>query len=235
MIIDVHSHADKELVKKYLKAGIKVISNSTTPETIQEVPSLADGRNVFAAFGIFPLELIKLSEKEFEEALEFIEKNKDKCVALGEVGLDYSSSLLLSESEKMEKGFKEFLRLAERIKKPVIVHARAASKQVFSALEGFKGTVVLHYFMGSQRLIKKGVELGYYFTFNPRILTLTQMQDMAKLVPLDRMLLETDAPYVTDKVLELKKVLKELARIKGVSVKKAEEKIWENSKRIFKL
>lgn len=234
MIIDVHSHADKKLIREYLKNKIRVIANSTTPETIRDVLSLADGKNVFAAFGLFPLELIKLSKKEFEETLEFIEKNKDKCVALGEVGLDYSAALLPSDAKKMELGFKKFLELAEKIKKPVIVHARAASRQVFSALENFKGVAVLHYFMGSKKLIKKGLEKGYYFTFNPRILTLEQMREMAKMIPLDRMLLETDAPYVTSDILELKKVLRELAKSKEVSIEKAEEKIWENSRRVFK-
>jgi TatD DNase family protein len=230
MLIDVHSHADSELLKKYEKAGIKIIVNSTTPETIREVIKYK-----YAAFGLFPLELIKLSDKEFSETLKFIKYNSKKCVALGEVGLDYGSALLPSEADKMEKGFRKFLKLAEKIKKPIIVHARAASKQVFKALESFKGKVVLHYFMGSKKLIKKGIEKGYYFSFNPRLLTLDQMKSMAKKVPLNLMLLETDAPYVTSNPLDLKKVLKELAKIKGVSVDKAEKQIWENSKKLFNI
>ncbi len=235
MLIDVHSHADKKLLLKYEKAGIKVIVNSTTPETIKEVIELADNKSIFAAFGIFPLELANLPNKDFSETLKFIEKNSSKCVALGEVGLDYSSPLDLDEIEKIEAGFRKFLKLAEKIKKPVIVHARAASKQVFEALEGFKGTVVLHYFMGSKKLIRLGVEKGHYFTFNPRVLTLDQMRGMAELVPIDRMLLETDAPYVTDKISELKDVLKKLAKIKGISVAEAEKKIWSNSKKVFRI
>ncbi len=231
MLIDIHSHADKELIEEYKKAGIEVIVNSTTPETIREVIKYK-----YAAFGLFPLELIKLSNEEFKDTLKFIEKNASECVALGEVGLDYyGSALLPSEADKMEQGFRAFLKLAEKINKPVIVHARAASKQVFKALEGFKGKVVLHYFMGSKKLIKKGIKKGYHFTFNPRILKLDQMKSMAKLVPLNLMLLETDAPYVTSEPKDLKKVLKELAKIRGISVEKAEKQIWENSKKLFNL
>lgn len=219
MLIDVHSHVEHK--------NIKAIVNSTTPETIREVLNYK-----YAAFGLFPLELIKLSDKEFRDTLRFIEKNASKCVALGEIGLDYSESLLPSETKKMEEGFRKFLKLAEKIKKPVIVHARAASKQVFAALENFKGKVVLHYFMGSKKLIKKGIEKGYYFGFNTRVLKLDQVRNMAEMVPINLMLLETDIPYIPSKPSDLKKVLKELEKIKG---KKLEKQIWENSRKLFKI
>src|SRR3989344_5446589 len=144
MIIDVQAHLTVEYFKDELDLVIKnarendvvgIISNGVNLEDNKKVLELSKKYDVVkAAFGFYPDEIIKSSEEESQQNLEFIKKNKDKIIAIGEVGLDlhYNKDL-----KKQKEVFVKIIGLAEKINKPLIIHSRKAEKECINMLKEF--------------------------------------------------------------------------------------------------
>ena len=160
-----------------------------------------------ASLGIYPLDAVGLGhyddvprenrEFDVDAALKFIEKNKKECFAIGEVGLDYSPEGNFKEKEQKEV-FWKVINLAEKLRKPLIVHTRKAEKDCLDILESSKlKNVVLHCFTGNLKLVKIAEDLGFYLSIPTIITRLKHFQEVVERTSINNLLTETDAPYLS--------------------------------------
>ncbi len=242
MLIDAHAHLDFKDFEKDLNLVIKrfngiIIQNSVDYESMKKTLDISEKyENVKAALGIYPLKCLKLTEKELNEKLNFIKKNKNKIIALGEIGIDLKES---SEEKKQIKNLKKFIRLSEEIKKPMIVHSRKAEDLILEVLKDTKSKVILHFYSGNVTQVKKALEYGFYFSVPTIISNSKNLKKLIKIVPLNRILTETDCPYLSptkekrNEPVNVKHTISVIAKIKNVSEKEVENQIYKNYKNIF--
>jgi len=249
ILVDIHAHMGydsfkgdlPEVVKRAEKDGVKIIiNNSTDKKTDRNTLKLAEKYSIIkAALGIHPTNVVKLSDKEIDDEIKFIEKNKNKIIAIGEVGLDYHWCTKPEGREKQRVVFKKFLELAKRIDKPIIIHGWDAVKDVLKMLEGYDGKVVLHCFEASEKQINKAIRRGYSFSIPPAIVRNTFFQKIAELVPLSKLLTETDAPFQAPKKEDrnepsfISVTIKKLAEIKKMTEEEIANNIFLNYKNMF--
>ena len=239
MLIDVHAHLDMfneldSIINKF--PGI-IITNSVNLESMQKNLEISKKyKNVKLAFGVYPLHCLEISEEDLDKQIEFIKENKDKIVALGEIGIDFKENL---EREKQIKNFKKFVSLGEEIKKPIIVHSRGACSEILKLLENVKTKVVLHYFNANTSLIKKALNLGFYFSVPTNIGTSKNLKKIVKIAPIEKILTETDCPYLSpikgerNEPINVRYTITEISKIKNIAEKEVEERIYKNYLNIF--
>lgn len=242
MIIDVHAHLDllpREKLKEIQEnKKIKlVITNSVDLKTCKESLELSKKfPKIKVAAGLYPD--IKLKISDFEPFQKFVKENKKFLVALGEIGLDLYRT---NENFEIQKAvlIKE-LELAKEMNLPVIIHSRKAEKEVLEILEEFpKVKVLLHCFSGNFKLVKKGIELGCYFSIPANIVRSEHFQKMVLEVPKEKILTETDSPYLPpfkDKKNEpffISESIKTISEIWDFSEEEVEKQIEENFENLF--
>ena len=265
MLIDIHAHLDHERFKQDLdkiienarKANVKTIItsgvNSTTNRHILKIKEKYPDI-VQVSFGLYPMDVLAkelennevadfardLETIDVDAELKWIEKNKDKCLAIGEVGLDFSWET--GKEQEQIPVFEKIIEFVKKIDKPIIVHTRKAEKECIDLLEKHKAKkVVLHCFSGKVSLIQKAVELGYFFSVPPVITRLQHFQTLVGIVPISQILTETDAPYLSpvqgerNEPANVSFTIKEIAKIKQISEKEVEATIWENAKKLFQI
>src|SRR3989344_8075177 len=142
MLVDVHCHLDHEdfqndldeVIKRCREKKLTAISNGVNHESNLKVLELSKKHNdaVKAAIGVYPTDMVELNENEFQDELDFIKKNKDKIIAIGEVGMDLKE---IKDLKLQQERFFKIIEMCEKIKKPLIVHSRKAEKEVVDALE----------------------------------------------------------------------------------------------------
>ena len=252
MIFDSHAHYDDEAFAKDREvllagmpgAGIGKILNVGASLAGAEA-SVALSRKypfVYAAAGIHPDDVGTLDEEKLQRLRDLC--REEKTVAIGEIGLDYYWDKEPREIQK--KWFREQLALAREQQLPVSIHSRDAAQDTFEILKsdhaGGAGGV-LHCFSSSPQLAEEYVKMGYYIgiggtvTFkNARV-----PKEVAARVPLERILIETDCPYLAptphrgkrNSSLNLPLVIQEIARIKGLTPDDVETATYENACRLF--
>lgn len=198
---------------------------------------------ISASFGIHPSELM---EKEWG-AKEIVQAAQAKeIVAIGETGLDYYH--LQDEGEWQRDRFRQHIRAARELKKPLIVHTRQAQEDTIRIMQEEKAYEVggvMHCFTETSDMAKQAMDLGFYISFSG-IITFKNAQalrEVATAVPLDRILIETDAPYLAPVPYRGKPnepqyvyyVAEEMAKIKGVSFDTAAKQTTENFFQLFSL
>lgn len=205
MIFDVHAHyddekfdADREEVICSLKSNgvCGVINAGTNLETSQKSLELAEKYPYFfAAVGIHPEDCSELPN-DYVESLKKMLNNK-KAVAIGEIGLDYYWKEI--DRETQFKVFEEQLILANTLDKPVIIHDREAHGDTMKLLYKHKPKGLLHCFSGSVELSREVIKLGMYISLGGAVTfkNARHSVEVARDIPLERLLLETDAPYMS--------------------------------------
>lgn len=262
--VDVHCHLNHklftedldEVITRAKQAGVKVIITSgINPPANREVLELAKKDPIIkVSLGIYPIDALGLSEGEMglprqtvsinlEEEFKFIEKQKNKIVAIGEVGLDFHWDQ--EHHEEQKENFRKIIRFAKKIKKPIIIHSREAEKECLDILEeeirNKEIFVIMHCFSGNKNLIKRAATLGYYFSIPPNIIKLQHFQTLVKMVSIEQLFTETDAPWLSpfkDKKNEpafVVEAVKKIAEIKKLSAEQVAEQIWVNFQKVFKL
>ena len=178
----------------------------------------------------------------FDEELKFIEKNKNKIAALGEVGLDFKERKNISEQKEL---FEKIIRLTEKLNKPIIVHSRKAESDCIEMLQSSKlKKIIMHCFGGRKSLVKKIIDNGWFLTAPTCITRATQFQENARLCPITQLFCETDAPYLSpfkSKTGEFQRnepafvieAYKKVAEIKGMELKEVINNVWMNWQRVF--
>ncbi len=261
LLVDAHCHLDHhkyapvldEVINRARQAGVKaIITQGVSHERNIEVLKLAEKYPdiVKAALGLYPLdapnveclqefydEYSRRTSFDVDSTLEFIKKNKERVTAIGEVGIDYKYS---QDKVHQRENFQKIIDLAEKIKKPLIVHSRKAEFDVVEMLESSRAKkVVLHVFEGRKHLIKKAADLGFMFSIPTLILKLQHFQLMAETVSLSQLLTETDGPWLSpypDKINEpayVAETVKKIAEIKGLDAEEVSNNIYANYQRMF--
>lgn len=252
MLIDTHTHLDspkfdndrEAVIARAVEAGVgKMINIGFDRETIPTTMALADRYDfIYAAVGWHPVESIQMREGD----LEWIEElcKHEKVVAIGEIGLDYHWDT--SPKEVQHRVFREQIRLARKIGKPIVIHNRDAHEDIVRILREEKASEVggvMHCFSGSWETAKQCLDMNFYISFggpvtfkNARV----PKEVLAK-VPLDRILVETDAPYLAPEPYRGKRnesghvvyVAEAAAEIVGISRNELETITTENAKNCF--
>lgn len=250
MFTDTHAHVFKEyyenideVVANAHKNGIdRIIVDADNIKSCFEVLELANKYDeVYCCLGIHPEEV----DDSLEELKKIVEDNKDnpKFIAIGEIGLDYYWTK--DTKEKQQVLLEEQLKLAEKYNKPVIIHSREATKDTIDILSKYPNVIGdIHCFSGSLETAKIYLKMGYYIGVGG-VVTFknANIKDVIKEIPLDRLLLETDSPFLspepvrgkTNEPANVKHVAEFIANLKGVKVEELSKITEENVNRLFKL
>jgi TatD DNase family protein len=196
-VIDTHAHLEPAEAPAVLDrahaAGVdRVVLVATTVRQAAETLALAEAHEgVYACLGVHPHEAG--SPADLEELRRLLAH--ERAVAVGETGLDYFRDYAPRAAQCTL--FERELALAHELGKPVVVHTRAADEDTLAALDAFDGTVVLHCF-SSPALLEPALERGWYVSFagNVTYPKAPELRDAAARVPPDRILAETDSPYL---------------------------------------
>jgi TatD DNase family protein len=248
ILVDVHAHIDygkfdndrDRLIENAMKNGVKsIINNGLNPASNRKTLELCKKHAIVkAALGMYPLDGLKLSDDEFEAELEFIENNKSKVIAIGEIGLDYYWQKHTLEEQK--KQFVKFLELAKRLNKPVIVHSRDAEEETIRILEqyGMK-KVVMHCFGGNVELALRCEKNGWMLSIPCTVLRSSHFQKIVKAVNINNILTETDCPYLAPEPKQRNEpanvifTVEKIAEIKGMDKEEVANNIFMNYQKMF--
>lgn len=268
MIIDSHAHLNfhafdddrEEVIKRSLENNIHMINigtNYINSKLAIDIAESFDG--VYASVGLHPsilnTRLLKknfeddedVSEEEFDEE-KYLElaKNK-KVVAIGEVGLDYwrkpkgtAKKILFKQTQK--KVLLQNIAVAQKLNLPLILHCRVAHDDLWEIIKDIEMEGVVHCFTGSVEDLERYLNKGLYIGFNGIIFNFPS-EEIIKKTPLDRILVETDCPYLTPTAFEgkrneplyIKEVIKEISRVKEIPIEKVEEQTTLNAIKLFRL
>lgn len=252
MLIDSHAHLDDErfdkdrdgIIKSLEDSGIELVINpgSDVSSSIKAVALSEKYDNIYAAVGIHPHDVKDMDENTIELLRSF--SKRKKVVAIGEIGLDYYYDN--SPRDVQRNRFREQLRLAKEVGLPVIVHSRDAAGDTFDILkEEQDGTLrgVLHCYSGSVEMAMDYINLGFYISLGgPVTFKKSRVpKEVAKAVPIDRLLIETDSPYLTpepyrgkrNEPIYVRYVAGVIAEIRGMTFEELASKTTENTKKLF--
>ncbi|MDO8494944.1 MAG: TatD family hydrolase [bacterium] len=265
MYIDSHSHPQfpqydqdrEEMITRTLQRGVKMICVGTDLEMSKKAVELAEGQEgIWASVGLHP-------NDNLDEVLDIEEYRKllvhPKVVAVGEVGLDYFRTTGEENIFKQKDRFIKFLELSRESGKPLILHCREAYQDMLEMISSagtlFGGSAVrgvLHSFTSTWEVAQKFIDLGFYIGLNG-IITFppsrkategqapSSLDEVIKNIPLDKLLLETDAPYLSpiphrgkrNESSYIEFVAQKIAQMKGESVEKVAEETTKNTKKLF--
>ncbi len=199
---DTHAHLDAcsdpaaEVVARARAAEVeRIVAVGSGLESCRETLAIAHANpGVWAALGIHPHQAADDDATRLNELRELL--TDERALAVGETGLDFYRDY--APRDRQRDLFARQLELAAELGKPVVVHTRAADEETAAALEAFAGTVVLHCF-SSPGLLAVALERGYYVSFagNVTYPKAEELREAAREVPADRLLAETDSPYLS--------------------------------------
>ncbi len=208
-MIDSHVHLDDEafeedredIIKSLSENGIELVINNSSdlPSSERSVKLANEYKNIYAAIGVHPHEASSYND-EVEKRLIELSKDK-KVVAIGEIGLDYYYDN--SPRDVQKEVFKRQIELAAKLKKNIVIHSRDAAKDTFDILkeahEKYDFTALIHCFSQSVDMMREYLKMGDYIALGGAVTfkNAKTPKEVAKVVDLDRLLLETDCPYMT--------------------------------------
>lgn len=248
-IIDTHTHIyDKQFEEDFddvinrIENQLEgIVSIGFDLESSQKSVELAKKYNfVHAVVGVHPVDISKYND-EVEKEIEKLALNEEKVVAIGEIGLDYH--WMADPKEVQAEGFRKQMALAEKVKKPVVIHTREALQDTLDILAEFPNVGgILHCYPGSYEAAKPFLDryflgVGGTLTFKNNKKT----KELVEVLPLEKIVIETDCPYLTPVPFRGKRnepiytsyVAEEIARIKNISVEEVIKVTTENAKKIY--
>lgn len=253
MLFDTHAHLDDEAYDVDRREVLTQIRNSDVKKIVNAASSLKSAHAavrlaeendfIYAAVGIHPHDVSQMEDKDLLEIKKLA--SHKKVVAIGEIGLDYYYDFSPKEVQKF--WFAEQIKLAEELHLPYIVHSRDATKDTFDIIQENtkKSNFVMHCYSQSKEMVKRYTDLGGYISFAG---TLTfknahNLKDALTAVPLDRLLIETDSPYLSpvpmrgkrNSPLYVKHVAEEISRLLNVSYEDVCNLTYKNALRFFNL
>jgi TatD DNase family protein len=249
--VDVHTHYDDprydqdrdEVLSRLPQAGLRYVINAGSDRQTSSLSLMLAEQYPFmyACCGIHPHEAITYRQdiSEIEEML-----THEKCVAVGETGLDYYYEN--TQREIQMESFRKHLELAVRYRLPVIIHNREATKDCLEILQEYEPqglTGVFHCFSGSTETAKIVINKGYYISVGGPVTfkNAKKIIDVVQYAPLDRLMTETDCPYLAPEPNRGKRndssnipfVLQKIAELKNVSSETVAEAVLSNTKKLF--
>lgn len=253
MLIDTHAHVNDPVYKGELPRMLenmqdegleRIVCVGTNEQTSRESIAFAETyERVYATVGVHPSDTGKVSA-DYIEVLEKLSEHK-KCVAIGEIGLDYHYED--TDKKTQAKRLIEQLELANRVELPVVFHVRDAFGDFNDILKAYGKVLraggIMHCYSGSRELAEEYVKMGFYVSFSGSITFKNnrKAEEVIAAVPLDRILAETDCPYLTPEPHRGKLnypayvayQVKKIAEVKGLLYENAERILTENAYSAF--
>lgn len=258
LLVDVHSHLDHhllinkigEIMQRAKNAGLShVITNGINPETNRTCLELSEKYDIVeCAMGLYPRDALKkevesgnyplkIPDFDVDEEINFIRKNKNNIVAISEVGLDFVNG----ESKEQIEDFERMIKLAEELKKTIVVHSRKAELKCIEMLEFSKNKkIVMHCFSGKKSLVKRIADNGWFLTIPTIVVRSQQFQDIARNVPISQLFCETDSPYLSpyrgqwNEPAFVIESYNKIAEIKQMDINEVINNIYMNWQKVFK-
>lgn len=250
MLIDTHCHLSfpdyekdlEEVVLRIQSANFYAIIESTVnlENSYQAFKKLSRFTFVYFSLGFHPYYVSSFKNSVIEQYREFLNTNK-RIVSLGEVGLDIKSNI---DKEEQIKVLRKFCSLAEEYGLCLVIHNRGFKESLLSLLEDFKlKRVVLHCFSQDRLFLDEVIRRGYFVSFAPNITFKNAhlLKEVVKVAPLDKILVETDSPYLApqkirgkrNEPLYVKEVIEEIASLKKIEPSKIEDRILQNARSVW--
>ncbi|MDP3800261.1 MAG: TatD family hydrolase [bacterium] len=269
-LIDAHTHVQfvaykddrDEVIKRSLDAGVWMVNVGTQLDTSLEAIKLAEkySEGVYATVGLHPVHTDKSFHDQAElgeggveftsrgEVFNYEEYKKlavhPKVVAIGECGLDYYHSA--ESRKKQEEAFIKHIELAYEVKKPLMIHCRKAFEDLINVLRDNRHRLqtvpgIIHFFSGDLKQATMLLDMGFYFTFGGVVTFTRDYDEIIKTVPINRLLLETDAPYVTpapyrgqrNESVYVMEIAKKIGEIKNIDFEEVSHHTVENARSVF--
>lgn len=254
MIIDSHAHLDdirfdqdrEQVIREIREAGIDRLINvgSDMESSIASYEMSKKYDFVYATAGIHPHDASSYSAENEEKLIQLL--GEDKVVAIGEIGLDFYYDF--SPRDVQLEVFIRQIEIANKLSIPMVIHDREAHKPVFDSLRKYKDPSikgVFHSYSGSKEMIPQALEMNFYLSFNgiTTFKNARNVHEAVRYTPLDRLLIETDSPYLTPAPNRGKRndssnviyVAKAIAEIKKITVEEVYEATWNNANDLFSL
>lgn len=258
MIIDSHCHLDilpedkfgdaTQIIKTALEHDVSaMMCIAINPNEWDDVLNLANNHSaVYAAIGIHPCETkeVVVSDEQLLAAVA-----NPKVLAIGEVGLDYFHYDIEKEDMSWQQDrFRQMIRIAKQVKKPLVIHTRNSTEDCLKILkeEGAEEVGgIMHCFVESLAIAKQSIELGFYISFSGIVTfkNAKEIKEVAKTIPLDKILVETDSPYLApvpyrgkqNQPAYTKYVVEEIANLRRISYEEVAKQTTDNFKRLFNI
>ncbi|MBU5427976.1 TatD family hydrolase [Tissierella pigra] len=254
MLIDSHAHLDDprfdndrdKLINSLEDNGVEIVINigADLQTSISSVSLAEKYDNIYAAIGVHPHSAKEVDNSTIEVLRTFAKR--DKVVAIGEIGLDYYYDN--SPRDIQRKWFIEQLNLAKELNLPVVIHTRDAAQETFDILkEAQDGSLrgVLHCYSGSVEMAMEYIKMGFYISLGGPVTfkNAKVSKEVAKNIPLDKLLIETDCPYLTPEPYRGKRnepvyvryVAGTIAELRGITYEELERTTNRNTKDLFKI
>lgn len=253
-LIDTHAHLDfpkfdkdrTEVINRAIDSGIEKIvnigSNMTSSRNSVELSRRYD--EIYSVIGIHPHNADSF-DLNVSKKLKKLSKN-EKVVAIGEIGLDFHYDN--SPREKQKQAFRAQIRLAKTLDLPIVIHTRDADKQTLEILkEENAGDLggIMHCFASDKKMAREILNLGFNIAFGGLITfnNLSNLREVVSEVPLNKILVETDAPYLTPEPYRgkrnepsyIKYVADKIAEVKNVSLEKVAKETTANAKKVYEI
>lgn len=253
-IFDTHAHYDdeafdedrEEILQQLPKQGIaKVVNVGASLASCKTTVDLMEKYDyIYGAIGVHPNETAELTEENFAWLKE--QCRREKCLAVGEIGLDYYWDE--PERDLQKEWFVRQLDLARELSLPVVIHSRDAAKDTVDIMTAEKASEiggVIHCFAYTKETAKIFLDMGFYIGIGG-VLTFKnakKLKEAAEYIPLDRIVLETDCPYLApdpnrgkrNSSLNIPYVVKALAEIKGITEEEVRQAVWNNSHALYRM
>lgn len=262
LLVDVHAHLDNarfkddldQVVERARQAGVKAILTSGVNSTTNRIAlKLSEKYDIVkACFGLYPIDALSKELDEGESSdfvrdiepldvdaeLEWIRRNKNRCLAVGECGLDYK--WVKGKEAEQKRTFQKIIDTVEKIKKPIIIHSRKAEADAVEILESSKiKHVVMHCFSGRKHLVKRVADNGWKMSIPPVITRLQHFQMVVEMTNISQLLTETDCPYLSpipgerNEPAYVLETIKKIAEIKGMTPEDVANNIYMNYTNTF--
>ena len=243
MIYDAHCHMDlmenmPAFINEIKHSNVSIFAVGTTPKAYdREIEFCKSVQNIYVGLGMHP-QLISSGYDDWKLFLDLVKKS----YYIGEVGLDFSREYIRTKELQINR-FSEIIELCEEYGEKVIsIHAIKSANTAIDTLKMYKrqktNRYIFHWFTGTISQLEKAIELGCYFSINPKMLKTKSGIEVVKRVPIDHMLLESDAPFalkiqrISEIEKELKRTLLMISDVVGFDVSAT---IYENSKYVFSI
>lgn len=250
-MIDAHLHLEQkdydgsrdDLIKEWKKKLKFLVTVCASTKDWMKTKSFVDEYKgfVFAVAAIHPQYIGKIKQKEIDDFIKLLKKEKKYLAGIGECGLDYHWVKDEKLREKQRKMFVQFIQLAKELNIPLVVHSWESDEDVLGILEneGMKGKKVLLHQFESNKFAERIKNNGWFVSMGPGIKRSKNRRKLARDIPLKQILLETDSPWFGDgergTPLNVWKAAEKIAEIKKVSVKEVEKQTDLNSIKFFSL
>jgi TatD DNase family protein len=248
-MIDVHCHLEhekfknnKELIQSFKRELKAVITSSPHPNDFDYTLQLKKEFEgfVFVCIGLHPEYIEEFSEDTLDAFEEFIKEKKDEIVSIGEIGLDYFWVKDEKLREKQRWLFEKLIEFAKTVNKPITVHIRDAYEDALKILESIDYQKVHLHMFGGDKLIDKVMANEWKMSVGPIILRSKKHKRIVKKLPLERIMLETDSPWMKingkeSMPTDVKIVAEKIAEIKKISLQEVEVETDKNAISFFDL